>query len=174
MRQLVQPRSQRRKCWTCFPTKSHLQHQNQSSFCTESLQLPLTWRPRPRFLRRFRHHRRSRAQDGPPLDHGGAGRTLPYAHHPAPEKGHRRRGPGRHHRSGELARRRRFPLLPTRAQPVAARRWGQWVINKEYNAEMLAEALCKLEGFTYAPSDAHYWKHGHCTERDFIYVTTQT
>ncbi len=34
------------------------------------------------------------------------------------------------------------------------------------------EALCKLEGFTYAPSDAHYWMHGHSTERDFIYVTT--
>jgi adenine-specific DNA-methyltransferase len=49
---------------------------------------------------------------------------------------------------------------------------GQWVINKEYNPEMLAQALCKLEGFTYAPSDAHYWMHGHSTERDFIYVTT--
>ena len=35
-------------------------------------------------------------------------------------------------------------------------------------------ALCKLEGFTYAPSDAVYWQHGHSTERDFIYVTTQT
>ena len=35
-----------------------------------------------------------------------------------------------------------------------------------------AQALCKLEGFTYAPSDAHYWMHGHSTERDFIYVTT--
>lgn len=50
--------------------------------------------------------------------------------------------------------------------------YGQWVINKEYNAEMLAQALCKLEGFTYAPSDAHYWMHGHSTERDFIYATT--
>lgn len=50
--------------------------------------------------------------------------------------------------------------------------YGQWVINKEYNAEMLAQALCKLEGFTYAPSDAHYWMQGHSTERDFIYVTT--
>lgn len=53
-------------------------------------------------------------------------------------------------------------------------RWGNWVINKEYNAEMLAAAICKLEGFTYAPSDAHYWQHGHSTETDFIYVTTQT
>ncbi len=52
-------------------------------------------------------------------------------------------------------------------------KWGNWVINKEYNAAMLAEALCKLEGFTYAPSDSVYWKHGYSTEHDFIYVTTQ-
>ncbi len=51
-------------------------------------------------------------------------------------------------------------------------KWGNWVINHEYNATMLAEALCKLEGFSYAPSDAVYWQHGHSTERDFVYVTT--
>jgi adenine-specific DNA-methyltransferase len=51
-------------------------------------------------------------------------------------------------------------------------KWGNWVINHEYNATMLSEALCKLEGFTYAPSDAAYWQHGHSTERDFVYVTT--
>ena len=38
---------------------------------------------------------------------------------------------------------------------------------------MLAEAMCKLEGFTYAPSDQFYWMHGSSTETDFIYVTTQ-
>jgi adenine-specific DNA-methyltransferase len=53
-------------------------------------------------------------------------------------------------------------------------RWGNWVVNKEYNPEMLAAAICKLEGFTYAPSDAHYWQHGGSTESDFIYVTTQS
>ncbi len=53
-------------------------------------------------------------------------------------------------------------------------KWGNWVINKDYNAAMLAEALCKLEGFTYAPSDTIAWQHGHSTERDFLYVTTQT
>ena len=51
--------------------------------------------------------------------------------------------------------------------------WGQWVISKKFNAAMLAEAACKLEGFTYAPSDTVYWQHGHSTERDLIYVTTQ-
>jgi len=50
--------------------------------------------------------------------------------------------------------------------------WGNWVINHDYNAAMLAEALCKLEGFSYAPSDSLYWQHGHSTERDFVYVTT--
>jgi adenine-specific DNA-methyltransferase len=51
-------------------------------------------------------------------------------------------------------------------------KWGNWVISKEYNAAMLAEAVCKLEGFTYAPSDTIYWQQGRSTERDFIYVTT--
>jgi adenine-specific DNA-methyltransferase len=50
--------------------------------------------------------------------------------------------------------------------------WGRLVINSEFNAEMLAEAVCKLEGFIYAPSEEHYWQHGHSSERDFIYVTT--
>ena len=51
-------------------------------------------------------------------------------------------------------------------------KWGNWIINKTYNGAMLAEALCKLEGFTYAPSDSIYWQHGYSTEQDFIYVTT--
>lgn len=50
--------------------------------------------------------------------------------------------------------------------------WGQPIINKNFNAEMLAQALCKLEGFVYAPSQEEYFIHGHSTERDFIYVTT--
>ena len=53
-------------------------------------------------------------------------------------------------------------------------RWSQWVVNKDYNPEMLAAAICKLEGFTYAPSQDLYWQHGHSTESDFIYVTTQS
>lgn len=52
--------------------------------------------------------------------------------------------------------------------------WGNWVINKEYRPEMLAEALCKLEGFRYDPNPDVFWQHGRSTERDFVYVTTQT
>jgi adenine-specific DNA-methyltransferase len=50
--------------------------------------------------------------------------------------------------------------------------WGNWVINPAYNAEMLAEAMCKHMGFAYAPSQDHFWMHGRSSESDFIYVTT--
>ena len=52
--------------------------------------------------------------------------------------------------------------------------FDNWIINKKYNPAMLTEAICKLEGFVYAPSETDYWQHGRATERDFIYVTTQT
>ena len=52
-------------------------------------------------------------------------------------------------------------------------RWGSLVINKDFNAAMLAEAVCKLEGYHYAPSDTLYWQHGRASEQSFIYVTTQ-
>lgn len=52
-------------------------------------------------------------------------------------------------------------------------KWGNWIVTKQYKPEMLAEAMCKLEGFRYAPDREVFWNHGHSTERDFIYVTTQ-
>ena len=51
--------------------------------------------------------------------------------------------------------------------------WGNPVINPEFNAAMLAEAMCKLEGFTFAPDADIYWQQGRSSEADFIYVTTQ-
>lgn len=53
-------------------------------------------------------------------------------------------------------------------------RYGNWVIANDYNSPMLAEAMCKHMGFTYAPSAETYWQHGASTETDFIYVTTQS
>lgn len=53
-------------------------------------------------------------------------------------------------------------------------RFGNLIISRQYNATMLAAAMCKLMGFTYAPSEEFYWQHGHSTETDFVYVTTQT
>ena len=52
-------------------------------------------------------------------------------------------------------------------------KFGNLVINKEYNADMLAAAMAKQEGFTYAPSVEHYWKQGYSSENDYIYTTTQ-
>jgi adenine-specific DNA-methyltransferase len=52
-------------------------------------------------------------------------------------------------------------------------KWGNLVINKEFNADMLSEAVCKLEGYTYAPSGDLYWQHGQSLESSFIFVTTQ-
>jgi adenine-specific DNA-methyltransferase len=57
---------------------------------------------------------------------------------------------------------------------LAKDKWGNWVINKDYDANQLAAAVCKHEGFTYSPSEAEWWSHGYSTETDFIYVTTQT
>jgi adenine-specific DNA-methyltransferase len=65
---------------------------------------------------------------------------------------------------------RYFKLAPTL---IVNDRWGNPVVNPDYNAAMLAEALCKLEGFIYAPSETRWWQHGHSSERDFLYVTTQ-
>jgi adenine-specific DNA-methyltransferase len=53
-------------------------------------------------------------------------------------------------------------------------RHGNWVISRDYNPAMLAEAMCKHMGFTYEPSQEVYWQQGRSTERDFIYVTTQS
>lgn len=66
---------------------------------------------------------------------------------------------------------RYFKLAPSLLEKDT---WGNWVISREYNAVMVAEAVCKLEGFVYQPSDAHYWMHGRSSESDFIYVTTQS
>lgn len=51
--------------------------------------------------------------------------------------------------------------------------WGNQIINPAYNAAQLAEALAKIQGFTYQPSETLWWQHGYSSERDFIYVTTQ-
>ena len=66
---------------------------------------------------------------------------------------------------------RYYELAPTL---LSTDRWGNLVINPEYDAAMLSAAMCKLEGFTYAPSEVLWWQHGHSSERDFIVVTTQT
>lgn len=66
---------------------------------------------------------------------------------------------------------RYFKLAPSLLEKD---QFDNWVISKSYNAAMLAEAMCTHFGFTYEPSDEHYWMHGNSSEADFIYVTTNS
>ncbi|OGZ77099.1 MAG: DNA methylase N-4 [Candidatus Staskawiczbacteria bacterium RIFOXYB2_FULL_32_9] len=50
--------------------------------------------------------------------------------------------------------------------------FGNFVIDKSYNANMLASAMCKHEGFKYLPDENFYWKQGKSTETDYIFTTT--
>ncbi len=52
-------------------------------------------------------------------------------------------------------------------------KFGHWVMSDEYNADMLAAAMAKQEGFKYNPSETQFWKQGHSSEQDFIFTTTQ-
>lgn len=52
-------------------------------------------------------------------------------------------------------------------------RYDNWVIDEKYNANMLAAAMAKHEGFKYSPNAEIYWKQGQSTEKDFIFTTTQ-
>lgn len=52
-------------------------------------------------------------------------------------------------------------------------KYGNWIISKEYNAQMLASAVAKQEGFKYEPDEHIYWKQGMSSEKDFIFTTTQ-
>ncbi len=65
---------------------------------------------------------------------------------------------------------RYYHIAPTLLEKDA---FDNLVISKQYNPAMLAEAMCKIMGFQYAPGDL-YWQQGHSTETDYIYVTTQT
>ena len=51
-------------------------------------------------------------------------------------------------------------------------KYGNWIIDEKYNANMLAAAMCKHEGFKFFPDAEIYWKHGKSTESDYIFVTT--
>lgn len=50
--------------------------------------------------------------------------------------------------------------------------FGEYVINKEYNPDMLAAAVALHEGFTYEPSEEIFWKQSKGTEKSYLFVTT--
>ncbi len=54
---------------------------------------------------------------------------------------------------------------------VVEDKFGNPIINKEYNADMLAAAMALHEGFTYAPDNNYYWKQGK-NENAYIFTTT--
>jgi len=51
-------------------------------------------------------------------------------------------------------------------------KFGNKVINENYDAQMLAAAMAKHEGFTFAPDIAKFWKQGYSSEQDYIFTTT--
>lgn len=51
-------------------------------------------------------------------------------------------------------------------------KYGNWIIDERYNADMLAAAMAKHEGFKYSPDEHIYWKQGRSTEKDYIFTTT--
>ena len=50
--------------------------------------------------------------------------------------------------------------------------FGEPIINKEYNPEMLASAIALHEGFTYSPESSKFWKQSKSTENSYLFVTT--
>ena len=49
---------------------------------------------------------------------------------------------------------------------------GEPVINKEYNADMLASAVALHEGFKYLPDSKCFWKQSKSNENSYLFVTT--
>lgn len=57
---------------------------------------------------------------------------------------------------------------------LAVDRHGRRVVSHAHTAATMIEAVCKLEGFTYEPSETVWWQHGRANEQAFIYVTAAT
>ncbi len=51
-------------------------------------------------------------------------------------------------------------------------KYGNWIISKKYNPDMLAAAMAKQEGFRYQPDEQIYWKQAQSSEKDFLFTTT--
>jgi adenine-specific DNA-methyltransferase len=51
-------------------------------------------------------------------------------------------------------------------------KFGNKVINENYDAQMLAAAMAKHEGFVFQPDEQKFWKQGRSSEQDYIFTTT--
>ena len=63
-----------------------------------------------------------------------------------------------------------YELAPTLMQKD---KYGNLVFSEKYNPTMLAAAVAKINGFSYAPEPDTYWKQGKSQDNSYIYVTTQ-
>jgi adenine-specific DNA-methyltransferase len=63
-----------------------------------------------------------------------------------------------------------YELAPTLIKKDS---FGQFVINPEYNGEMLASAVAKHEGYTFNPDENIYWKQARTNESSYLFVTTR-
>lgn len=51
--------------------------------------------------------------------------------------------------------------------------FGEYIINPEYSADMLAAAMALHQGFTYEPDSSAFWKQSHGNEKSYLFVTTR-
>lgn len=67
-----------------------------------------------------------------------------------------------------------FKFYELASSLIVKDRYGQQVISDKYNADMLAEAMCKILDYHYQPDKEKYWKQGFSSEKSFIYTTTMS
>lgn len=67
-----------------------------------------------------------------------------------------------------------FKFYELASSLIVRDKYGQQIISDKYNAEMLAEAMCKILGYHYKPDPEKYWKQGFSSEKSFIYTTTMS
>ncbi len=67
-----------------------------------------------------------------------------------------------------------FKFYELASSLIVKDKYGQQIISDKYNAEMLAEAMCKILGYHYKPDSEKYWKQGYSSEKSFIYTTTMS
>ena len=65
-----------------------------------------------------------------------------------------------------------FKFYELASSLIVKDKYGQQIISDKYNADMLAEAMCKILGYHYKPDSTAYWKQGYSSEKSFIYTTT--
>lgn len=67
-----------------------------------------------------------------------------------------------------------FKFYELASSLIVKDKYGQQIISDKYNADMLAEAMCKILGYHYKPDAEKYWKQGFSSEKSFIYTTTMS